>query len=148
MIDKGVTCVTCGGELSDMKTGCKRCLKCHPIVDPPKPKKDDRKYVDKPWTEDRSRAIVKDEMENWHKITTAHTEKLDLKITESAIPSSMDKPEVVVAGNGKMPEGIEIPLEPPKWTDQAESLGIPWRGRKKETVLDEIEVKLTVPDEG
>lgn len=139
----------CGAVLTEMKTGCMRCLICKPIVDPPKPKApDDSKRVDQPWTperildaiEDTVRTWMQDELENWNKMTTVHTEKLDLKLTEVAT----NRPDVHVAGGGEIPDNVEIPLEPPKWTDQAEELGIKWRGKKKTDVLDEIEAKLTV----
>ncbi len=134
-------CMFCKGELTEMKDDkgkvtCVRCLKCKPIVEPPKPKAvDDSKRVDQPWTPERI----------WDAIESKVLEAIDQRMKPDVVP---DEPEVVTAGEGEAPKDVEIPLEPPKWNEQAEELGIPWRGRKKEDVLDEIEAKLTVPDEG
>lgn len=143
----------CGAELTKMETGCLRCLKCKPIVEPPKPKEDESKYVDVPWTpkrildaiEDTVRRWIQDELENWHKMTTVHTEKMDMTLTEVAT----NRDDVVVAGGGEIPDDVEIPLTPPKWTDQAKELGIPLNKetggrRKKDDVLKDIEDKLEV----
>ena len=129
----------CGAELTEMKDDkgkvtCLRCLVCKPIVEPPKPKEiDNSKRVDQPWTPERI----------WEAIESKVLEAIDQRVKPDVIP---DEPEVVVAGDGEAPDDVEIPLEPPKWTDQAESLGIPWRGRKKEEVLLEIEQKLEVSE--
>jgi hypothetical protein len=126
-------------------------------MEPPKPKEDTTNYVDVPWTqerildaiEDKVRSWIVDELENWHIMKTVHTEKMDLTVTDVAAPDSIDKPKVVVAGGGEIPEGIEIPLTPPKWTDQAKELGIPLMKetggrRKKDDVLQDIEDALEV----
>ena len=148
-----MNCAMCKTELTKMETGCMRCLTCKPVLAGPAPIKKDaeNRRVDEPWTqeriwdtiEDKVRAAITDELENWHIGTTVHKEKMDLKLTDVAIPDSID-PQVVVAGGGEIPEDVVIPNEPPKWTDQAEELGISWRGRKKLEVLDDIEAKLIV----
>lgn len=146
-----MNCKNCSTELTQMTNAageptCMRCLKCHPLpveMKPEQKKKDEPRYVDVPWTEERIRNIVVDELENWHKMTTVNDG--DMTLTEVAVPDELIKPKVVVAGGGEIPENVEIPDSPPKWTDQAESLGISWRGRKKIEVLDEIEAKLEIP---
>jgi hypothetical protein len=74
-----------------MESGCTRCLKCYPIAEAPVvPEKKQNPKIDEPWTEERIRAIVQDELENWHKTTTVHTEKKDLVLTDVAIPADLD----------------------------------------------------------
>jgi hypothetical protein len=110
----------CGTELTKMESGCTRCLSCHPITKPTSaPPKKENPRVDVPWTEERIRSIVQDELENWHKTTTVHTEKKDLVLTDVAIPADMD------------------------WRAKAKKLGIPLAketggARKKVDVLADI----------
>jgi len=142
------TCKFCGTELAfEEARNCYRCMKCNPDTELRTPvKKEDPKYVQEGLTDRQKsqvREICRDELENWHQITTVHKETGALKLTDVAIKNDMDN--VVVKGGGDIPEGVEIPSEPPKWTDQAESLDIKWRGRKKDDVLQEIEDKLTAP---
>ena len=142
----------CGEELTEMKNAegevtCKRCLACKPIVEPPKPKADETKYVDVAWTEERIRVLIRDELENWHKMTLVH--KGNMTLTEVAAPDGV-KEKVAVAGDvTEIPEGVEIPGTIPKWTDQAKELGISLMKetggrRKKDDVLQDIENALTV----
>ena len=114
-------CKICETELTEMESGCTRCLKCYPIteVSTPQPKKENPK-IDVHWTEERIRSIVQDELENWHKTTTVHTEKQDLVLTEVPIPADMN------------------------WREEAKRLGISLSketggARKKVDVLADIE---------
>lgn len=63
-------CRLCKGELTrDEERGCFRCLLCNPIqAKPVEQPKDEGNYVDTgtKWTEEKIRALIRDELENWH----------------------------------------------------------------------------------
>lgn len=65
--------VVCKKELTYLEeAGCWRCLVCNPIPKEAVVKQGNKtKYVDVPWTEERIRDIVRDELENWSKPTTS-----------------------------------------------------------------------------
>ena len=114
-------CKMCETELTEMESGCTRCLKCYPLTGAtePEPKKENPR-IDIPWTEERIRKIVQDELENWHKTTTVHSESGTLKLTDVPIPADMN------------------------WREEAKSLNIPLSketggARKKVDVLADIE---------
>jgi hypothetical protein len=122
-------CPACKTELTELESGCLRCLRCKPL---PKENKNpvvkpDNKKVDQPWTEERIRTIVRDELEDWHKATTVHTETGKLKLTEVAVPDKVD------------------------WRGEAKKLGIKLTkdtggAKKKDDVLAEIAGKTKSPE--
>ena len=103
----------CGEELTFMEESkCFRCLKCKPIVKKRQvPKKSESKYIDVPWTEDRIRKIVREELEDWHIQKPPVTKKEIDTITEQPVAT---------------------------WREQAKELGIPLYHKTKKQVLAEI----------
>jgi hypothetical protein len=88
--------------------------------------KEPNKKVDAPWTEERIRDIIKDELENWHKTTIVTKESGDLKLTDVAIGDDVN------------------------WRQRAKDLGIKLSqesggARKKVDVLADIAEKTKSP---
>ena len=86
-VNTKIHCRYCREELTVIKkTGCRRCLNCHPINDVPVvPFKKETKYVDITLTEGRVREIVRDELENWHLQKPS--------VTKDEITSIVEEPE-------------------------------------------------------
>ena len=121
-------CRYCKETLTVMESGCKRCLECHPInTKPPVQKKDDGKYVDVPWTDERIWASIEDKVRDM--IEELTVTKTDI---EDAPQETVDSAETIV-------------IEPKSWREEAKELGIDLFQRKKADVLKDIEAKLTVP---
>lgn len=118
--------VSCKRELTYMEeTKCYRCLVCNPL---PKaklaaPTEEKSRYVDVPWTEERIRAIVHDELQNWHVPKPSVTAKEVTKLTTTE-PS------------GEEPQRT--------WRDVAKEMNVPLYDhdrkcpRKKDDVLEDI----------
>lgn len=111
-------CNHCRAELTyDEKRNCMVCRVCHPeggdkpLVPQTKPK-----LLDVKFTEEQIRAIVRDELENWH----------------------IQKPPVT---KDEIVTGRDYQAGKPDWRQQAKELGINSFGRKKAEVLAEIASK-------
>jgi hypothetical protein len=111
---------------------CLRCLKCNPMPNGNKivKAKKENVRVDVPWTEERIRDIVRDELENWHQTTV---------LTKQKEGWGEDEP-VVVATDVAVPDKVD-------WRGQAKKLGVSLvketgGARTKASVLEDIEAKL------
>ena len=112
-------CRKCEGELTkDVKRGCLVCMRCNPPIKFVPQEKKETNYVDVPWTEEKIRELVRDEIENWH------------------IPRLKDE------AGGLMPTEIVVTPEPElTWRQKAKALGIRTSQRKKVDVLADIKEK-------
>ncbi len=125
------------------KQKCWRCLNCNPLpkVKEPEKEKDRSKYIDVPWTpeqEGRIRAIVRDELENWHIPKPTEDETDDVLTTaEGGFLDQREKNRVAP----------REPDNPINWRAQAKELGVELYDherkcpRKKEDVLADIAKK-------
>lgn len=122
-------CRYCETELTQMETGCVRCLKCNPIKKGVAPvPKEEKKYIDVKLTEERVREIFREEFENWH--SPAVETKVHVPLTQDDIDKKLESGELV----HREPEELT-------YRQQAKLLGIKTFGKKKEEVLEEIKAK-------
>lgn len=138
-------CRNCKGELTKVKGGCLRCLKCNPIIDVGAPQKRETKYVDVTITESRVREIVRDELENWHiqkpPVTKKEAETMaDVAVKEVLGENPADTAVKKMLGTSTINTDGPI-ISEPTWRDEAKELGIPLFHKKKADVLKEIEAR-------
>ncbi len=130
----------CGTELTEMATGCKRCLKCNPMTKYVAPVKKARRDVDLPWTDERVIEVIdrvvpdmiRETLENWH-IQKPSVTRDDIKFLNNDKVSIEVKPDTlgeqyvqgILTEQDKLKEKVEVVQEPTQtWRQQAKELGI------------------------
>ena len=149
----------CKRELTFLeKQGCWRCLICNPIPKKKPVEEESReKYIDVPLTpeeEGRIRAIVKDEIANWHVPKDVDDDLLPMTASEVAdeVTASKARRERIKVNQHEkaMADAPEVEQDKhPNWRAEAKELGIPLAketggARFKKDVIADIEERLGV----
>ena len=128
----------CGAELTEMETGCKRCLVCNPMTKYVIPKKKERRDIDLPWTDERVIEVIDrvvpdmiaEAIRNHAQSQMVITDNMDTVIADSLATATLEVPDVLVDGKKQL-----------TWREQAKELGIILYHKTKENVLMEIAEK-------
>ena len=121
----------CQTELTEMDTGCKRCLTCNPLTKYVAPAKKQRRDIDLPWTDERVIEVI-------DRVVPDMIREVLENFLKQKPPAEIDT--TPVRTHGKI------------WRDQAKELGIEVydkvnkRPRLKVDVLKEIAESTNVPE--